>query len=508
MELMGILGASGPVASAPSWRGGLFMFRSYTVLGLVAGLVALFIACSSDEDDDNSNGSRTGTPTGTSGSAGPGTATGTGSVPVQATVSPTGDVLTLADGTQVVTMTDAAGNRVAVLPDGQVVTVLDDNTVVTGAPAETVPDDWDVYVVTDACTQVSVGAVGSPAYLQFVIDKSTSMNRDPESARPQTKWEATRDALISSFPEMDPSLSVGALFYPNTDDSNSECLPGCARDVGALSVPIAPLDAAQVQALQEGAASVPNPTNIPGTPTHDAWRVGLARLRTALASAPPLTRGYLVLMTDGMPTLTFDCGPSYGCTQSGGSPGGVDSSQWQQILDDVANTTATTGIDTFVVGVPGSEENGDVPEINGRKDYVPRDMLSMLAIAGHTAAEGCSPTGPNYCHIDMTVTDDFVSSLRNVIGTIAQSIVSCEYQVPEVNITNVFVNPEDVAVNYYVGGAETPLILTRSMDGCATGAWVYNDDMTVITLCDAACTNVRNDPAARIEVDFGCLVPL
>jgi hypothetical protein len=108
----------------------------------------------------------------------------------------------------------------------------------------------------------------------------------------------------------------------------------------------------------------------------------------------------------------------------------------------------------------------------------------------------------------MTVTDDFVSSLRNIIGTIAQSIVSCVYEVPEVPTTNVFVNPEDVAVNYYMGGAEPPLILDRSMDGCATGTWEYNDDMTVITLCDSACTTVRNDPAARIEVDFGCLVPL
>jgi hypothetical protein len=107
----------------------------------------------------------------------------------------------------------------------------------------------------------------------------------------------------------------------------------------------------------------------------------------------------------------------------------------------------------------------------------------------------------------MTQTDDFVSSLRTIIGTIAQSIVSCEYTVPEVNIPNVYVNPDDVAVNYYLGGSATPLVLTKSLDNCATGEWMYNEDQTVITLCDAACTTVRNDPAALIEVDFGCLVP-
>jgi hypothetical protein len=307
---------------------------------------------------------------------------------------------------------------------------------------------------------------------------------------------------------MDPSLSVGALFYPNTDDSRSECLPGCAENVDALSVPVAPLTPGQVSALQAGTEAVPNPTNIPGTPTHDAWRVGLARLQEALITAPPETQGYLVLMTDGMPTVTLNCEESYGCLNDDADAAGVSAAEWQDILIDVGTTSASVGIQTFVVGVPGSEDDRDVPEINGQKDYVPRDMLSALAIAGGTAAAGCSPTGPSYCHIDMTQTDDFVSSLRQIIGIIAQSVVSCQYTVPEVDIPNVFVNPDDVTVNYYLGGASPPIVLAKSTDNCASGEWTYNDDQTQIILCDSACTTARNDPAASIEVDFGCVSPL
>jgi hypothetical protein len=289
-------------------------------------------------------------------------------------------------------------------------------------------------------------------------------------------------------------------------------LPGCARDTGGIpGVPIAPLDGTQVAALQEGVRSVPNPTDIPGTPTHDAWRVGLGRLQQALANPPAgfeSAEGYIVLMTDGMPTVTLDCLASYGCRNVGGSPGGVDSAEWQEIITDVATTAASTGIHTFVIGVPGSEEDGDVPVINGQKDYEPRSMLSALAIAGQTATDGCQANGPNYCHIDMVETDDFVSSLKAVVGDIASSVVSCQYPVPDVGIENVFVNPDDVVMNYLPGGQEPAIALLQSRDNCGSGSWYYNEDQTMITLCDSVCTTVRNDPLAEMQVFFGCLVPV
>jgi hypothetical protein len=475
----------------------MLRFEAFTVIGLL-GLGCAF-ACSSEDDPGGTSGgaaSGSGATYG-AGASGPGTAANGAGAADGVGANGAG---TAANGAGAADGVGANGAGTAASGVGA--------TGSTNGGAAGPNSDWDVNVPTDACVDLSIGTNAGPAMIQFVIDKSTSMNQDTlPSTNGATKWEATRDALIAAFAEMDSSLAVGEFFYPSASHNQNQCLPGCADDTGG--VPIAPLDAAQVQALQDGARAVPNPTDIPGTPTHDAWRVGLIRLQQALNNPPPgyeNARGYIVVMTDGMPTLALNCSPSYGCLNSNGSPGGVDSTQWQEIIDDVAQSTAATQIETFVIGVPGSEDDRDVPVVNGQKDYVARDMLSALAVAGQTAADGCSLTGPNYCHIDMVETDDFVTSLRTIIGEIASSIVSCEYAVPELPPEqNVFVNPEDVAVHYYTGTATDPIPLARSTDGCASGEWMYNDDQTNIILCDSSCTTVRNDPTARIEVYFGCV---
>ena len=86
-------------------------------------------------------------------------------------------------------------------------------------------------------------------------------------------------------------------------------------------------------------------------------------------------------------------------------------------------------------------------------------------------------------------------------------MASCQYLVPAVPIPNVFVNPEDVIVYYYPGSGTAPIALTRSNDGCGSGEWMYNDDQTMLLLCDSTCTTVKNDPGAKIEVYFGCIAP-
>ena len=109
----------------------------------------------------------------------------------------------------------------------------------------------------------------------------------------------------------------------------------------------------------------------------------------------------------------------------------------------------------------------------------------------------------------MEETDDFVSGLQTVIDDIVRSIIRCEYTVPVLPPEqNEYVNPDDVKVLYFSGGGTTPIELSRSLDGCATGEWTYNADGTQIILCDSACTTVRNDPLAKIEVYFGCVIPV
>ena len=366
----------------------------------------------------------------------------------------------------------------------------------TGASGSFVDENQD-GIPDNECAAVWTDTEAVPAILHFVIDKSTSMNESAPSTGSMSKWEATRAALVDAFPNMPSSLAVGEFFYPNADG-------GCVQpETGG--VPIAPLTAPQVQALQDGVMAIANPTNPAGTPTHDAWREGLRELMLTLNDPPAgfeSARGYLVLVTDGMPVRTLNCG------RADGNNIAVTEAQFDEFIDDVAATSQNTGIQTFVIGVPGSENDNQVPTVNGVPEYQPRTKLSEVAIAGQTATAGCSTTGPNYCHIDMTDPSiDFVAELTRVVGDISVSVASCEYPVPVNTNPMLIVDPfVPLLVNYFPGGSSTPESLPQSV-GCDTGVgWDYTDaSESSITLCPTTCNTIREDPAAEIRVSLGCI---
>ncbi len=446
--------------------------------GLALGAVALLLmgGCSSDGDKDGSSGTdgSGATGSGADGSGANGSGDGTG-----------------ADGSGLAgasaTGTGATGTGTGATGTG---------ATGTGASGSFVDENND-GIPDNECAAVWTDAEAVPAILHFVIDKSTSMNESSPSTGNMSKWEATREALVNAFPIMPASLAVGEFFYPNAQG-------GCVEGDSGGVYP-APLDAAQVQALQDGVMAIQNPTNPPGTPTHDAWREGLRQLEVTLANPPTgfeMARGYLVLVTDGMPVRTLNCGPADGNNIA------VTEEQFNVFIDDVAATSQSTGIQTFVIGVPGSENDNQVPTINGELDYLPRTKLSEVAIAGLTAAAGCSTAGPNYCHIDMTDPSiDFVAELTRVVGDISVSVASCEYPMPVNTNPSLIVDPfVPLLVNYFSGGSTTPTPLLQSV-GCAGGiGWDYTDAAeTSITLCPSTCDTVRNDPTAEVRLSLGCI---
>ncbi|MBN1611333.1 MAG: VWA domain-containing protein [Polyangiaceae bacterium] len=466
------------------------MLRFKTVTALA--LVGLLLACSrSKEDDDTGDGNGDGSGTGSAGSG-----TGTGSGPSTGSGKDAG-----ADSA-----TGSAGS----------------NGTSDGG------DDFDVNVETEACAQLSIGAQGKPAILVMVIDKSTSMNdTSNRSTGGASKWQATRDALVAAIPNLPRSLAVGELFFPNV--SIQGVSPSGCEDANSLIVRPGPMsDDAQVQELVDAVNAVPVPTDLSGTPTYDAYAIGVQMVQAALAHPPAGfedATGYVMLATDGMPTHSSDCGDAFG--RGDGSRLAVSEAQWQEILDLAEDAAANEGINTFVVGVPGSEATNQVPcaDANGDAthtcqgsnpalDYIPMSKLSELAVLGRTAVDGCTINGPRYCQIDLTQTDDLVTGLERAIGTIAQSIVSCEYHVPtqeeiqEQAGPNVFPDYDAVVVDLYANGSSTVTEqLRRSDDDCATGGWQYNEDKTLLTLCDATCGAIKTDPYAAIEINFGCVEP-
>jgi hypothetical protein len=82
-----------------------------------------------------------------------------------------------------------------------------------------------------------------------------------------------------------------------------------------------------------------------------------------------------VLITDGVPTVARD-----GCTQM--IP--ITQAEYEAWIGSVESEGTAAGVDTFVVGVLGSEDPQGAT-------YDPMYMLSRWAVAGHTAPAGCAP---------------------------------------------------------------------------------------------------------------------
>jgi hypothetical protein len=341
----------------------------------------------------------------------------------------------------------------------------------------------------EACTETSAEAQSAPPILEILVDNTNSMSNTAPSTGGLTKMAATRQALVAAFPTMPAEYAVGMTYYHvNTGPCND----------GVQAVPIAPMDTAQENALIN---SINTQAQIQMTPSEDAWRFAATYVQgfTGLPANYATSKRYVVVLTDGVPTTAQNCANSAGCNQ------GVSVAQYQTYIDAVAGAYAN-GMQTFVIGVPGSEDTSQVT-CNGVLQYDPRSMLSQVATSGGTAQAGCNDAGPNYCHIDLTNPNiNFVTELTRVIGAITNTVATCEYTVPTVSDPALVIDLSKVEVRYYPGGVEPYRTLSRS-DGCvATGGWQYTDaSQTHIMLCPDACDTVQGDTASRVEVYFGCL---
>jgi hypothetical protein len=160
------------------------------------------------------------------------------------------------------------------------------------------------------------------------------------------------------------------------------------------------------------------------------------------------------------------------------------------LIQAVASAHDSDAISTFVIGSPGSEPA--------------RGDLSQMASKGGTARPGCSDTGPEYCHLDMTSATDFAAALASGLAEVAGAIGTCEYTVPPapagLELDTMLVN-----VRFTKGDGTQSLIGQDAVGDCASG-WQYDNPMnpTKITLCGSDCDAVKADQGAKIDVIFGC----
>jgi hypothetical protein len=313
----------------------------------------------------------------------------------------------------------------------------------------------DVPLLTDAPT------------IYFVLDRSGSMND-------QGKWQTVRTVVAQVVTSIGPRATFAAAIFP-APSSQLSCAPG---------VEVMTPRAGDRPAGTAGKTTTAllNATNVPaygGTPTA-ATLAGLAGRLQNLAGP---TRTFVILATDGGPncdsrlacdisTCIANVESAAGCAP-GVPPNCCDPSEYgpEECLDADATVAAVStlhaaGVDTYVVGVPGSGPYAD--------------LLDKLATAGNTARAA----SPLYYRVDSADQAAFLSAISQIAAKI---VASCTLPLsaapPDPNEVNVFVDEQPVPKDPVNG-------------------WTL--DGATITLQGATCTAVTSGSALDVRVIVGC----
>jgi hypothetical protein len=321
-----------------------------------------------------------------------------------------------------------------------------------------------------------------PTVLQLVVDTSLSMDQTTNATNGRTKWEITQEALGIAIESLPATTALGVLYYPNMGTQGSDT----PRDVSACVnvnalIPVALLGDAGSAQRETIADSLDRAGPDGSTPTHDAYHYAL---ENGLKQADEEGNKFMLVITDGAPTLEL------GCLGEGvpRSP-----SPTQPIVDEVL-ATRNDAIRTFIIGSPGTEDNG-----NGEDS---RPWMSRAAALGGTARSGCSLNGPNYCHIDLSQESDFAGALNAALARILGQIVSCSFELPAPPAGETL-NLSEINVIYSPGSGGADQLVGRDDSPDCQEGWQLDASNRVV-LCPAICDAVQRDPQGTVELLFGC----
>jgi hypothetical protein len=323
------------------------------------------------------------------------------------------------------------------------------------------------------CTEASVGVEPNVPNLYFVLDISGSMLVD-------NKWDNVRGAAASLIKELGPNARFGAAVFPEPHGTN------CQAGKEVMSLHLGDTQGAAANVFMGATALTPHG----GTPT----AATLQGLLPALRNFTSVT--FVILATDGGPNCNHNVnmcsvdqctsnidgvmnppnGPN--CTR-GGSPNCCDPAQTGSTaglgcLDSDGTAQAVSelraaGIQTYVMGIPGSSPYGPV--------------LDQLAVAGGTARAG----QPRYYAVNSPDEVALASGFEQIAAAAMRSCV--------LTLSDTVKNPDKL--NVYVNGAVVP----NGPDG-----WQLKGQ--TITLRGMTCTDFGTGPAdaaaAPVLVTQGC----
>lgn len=378
------------------------------------------------------------------------------------------------------------------------------------------------------CATFSAAAEQAPAAMLIVLDKSASMNT-------QQKWPTAQLAVVSAIDnDAFNSMSLGLVTFPASFTLPPQCLcdaccggdpglcglvfdPGVSCGVSALpQVAIAP--AGTEKSNQGGVrkaiydylvAQAPLSNGDDGSPIYDAMRLGYESLKTY-----DVDKRILALITDG----GFSCTSVASPPRPGYSDGACLDWEYPDSVNQLITTArddATKPINTFIVGLPGSDSTGQMQGSFATPPYIMKLALSTYAVSGSpdTVPQDCdsdavftqggaAPAVP--CHVDLTVGPFDGQVLADAIKQIRGQALGCEYDLPDPPAGET-INPDKVNVSLTLEGATSTLPKrSDASDECTDeGCWDYLDDDTIV-LVGKSCTDVTDAQMAQVDIVVGC----
>jgi len=329
------------------------------------------------------------------------------------------------------------------------------------------------------CAEKRVVLPRTPASLMIVLDASATMDAAANGTGEASKWAVTRDALKAMIASLPDSARAGLLGYPNRVVSG---VPGGHEECVALDamVPVQALGSGDWRTeLDDGLDAIQTEAC---TPTHDAY---VAAVDAYPAASSPAGERLVLLITDGVPTLSLGCAPGE-CAVGDGYE--------QAVIDEIERTRTALGIETLVLGLPGSEA--------AYESLDNRWWLSMAAEAGGTPALNCSHDDVPYCHLDTVDGASFPAALAGALTSVADRVRGCAFALPP-PVEGSDIDPNAMLLAVETGEAEL-IQVQRSDDPACTDGWYLDGGAGQARLCTRSCALVASDPAAIVRLLAGC----